>query len=91
MFRVFRSVPGCSGPVPGFVTDTLRAITNSQKVELVKNKYFHTIGGVDWHLPNPNVMYLRSAFLLFDAAIFCLEALKQIILDLIDLRIFSLL
>ena len=68
----------------------IRALTNSQKVELVRKK-IHTIGGVDWHLPNRKLTYLRSAFLLFDAAIFSLEALKQIILELIVLRIFSLL
>ena len=50
----------------------IRALTNFQ---------IHTIGGVDWHLPNRKVTYLRSSFLLFDAAIFCLEALKQKILD----------
>ena len=44
-------------------------------------KKIHTLGGVDWHLPNRKVTYLRSAFLLFDAAIFFLEALKQKILD----------
>ena len=36
------------------------------------------IGGVDWHLPNRKVTFLRSAFFLVDAAIFsALEALKQ--------------
>ena len=46
------------------------------------------IGGVDWHLSNRKVKVLRSAFFLVDAAMFCLEALKQISLDLIALRIF---
>ena len=37
------------------------------------------IGGVDWHLPNLKVTFLRSAFCLVDARcnIFCLEPLKQ--------------
>ena len=49
------------------------------------------IGGLDWHLPNRKVMFLRLAFFLVDTAIFfCLEQLKQISLDLIALRIFLL-
>ena len=49
------------------------------------------MGGVDWHLLNRKVTFLRPAFLLVDATIFfCLEVLKQISLDLIALRIFSL-
>ena len=50
----------------------------------------YMVGGVDWHRPNRKVTVLGSAFLLVDAAIFCLWALKQISLDFIALRIFSL-
>jgi len=45
------------------------------------------IGGVDWHLPNRKVTFLRSAFFLVDAAIF--SFLSRSSHDLIALRILS--